>query len=415
MIYIKRLFVFLVVTVVNFTFLSCIILILTFPALLSVLITFFLLLLLVYIPIKISRRYTAKAISYKSEMPSIAGSPSIGKSSIYKKIPNVLFSKTKVNYYQNFPIISENALDSLPEIIKVSCEPPLCYGNIGCYGSGCTLKFKVQFKTLAETYGKHTIMIGLRSGKLGLNLASAEGHVTKPELTIPSKIELVVKDRKHDKIRYKERYYKDAFPQIIIGGTVRQPYWLFQSFKGNLFQGVSEDLVCKIKPDTNKNCQLKYFFTIWQKSWAYTFNVDQKLSKSKRIFIELTLKEICTKRIAMLSNIASTKLHNTLSRGEWKFLAKKVDLDKHKEMTHILERIEKAESNNTRLLLEASQLSKKDFVSGILEYPEEEQKEIIIAILQNMTKEFQLETLKNWEYLSEISRAEALEVMYRTL
>ncbi len=90
--------------------------------------------------------------------------------------------------------------------------------------------------------------------------------------------------------------------------------------------------------------------------------------------------------------------------------------DRKEEMKTILKQIEKAPSDNIRELFRVSDISKDNFVYGIMEFHESEQQDLIDMMLKDLILEFLLQdSLRNWEKIPFTSRLDVLKNVYDIL
>lgn len=91
-------------------------------------------------------------------------------------------------------------------------------------------------------------------------------------------------------------------------------------------------------------------------------------------------------------------------------------LDRKKEVKTILKQIEKAPSDDIRELFRVSDISKDNFMYGIMEFHNDEQEDLIDMMLQDLILEFLLQDrLWNWKELSYELKLETLENIYDIL
>ncbi|MCK4826845.1 hypothetical protein KA005_64515 [bacterium] len=96
--------------------------------------------------------------------------------------------------------------------------------------------------------------------------------------------------------------------------------------------------------------------------------------------------------------------------------SKQKRLDRKKEVKTILKQIEKAPSDDIRELFRVSDISKDNFMYGIMEFHDDEQQYLIDMMLQDLILEFLLQNrLGNWKELSYELKLETLENIYDIL
>lgn len=89
---------------------------------------------------------------------------------------------------------------------------------------------------------------------------------------------------------------------------------------------------------------------------------------------------------------------------------------KQKKVKTTLKNIKKAPSDDIRELFRVSDISKENFVQGIIEFPIIEQEQLIDAMLQDILLDFLLhDVLTKWEEISDELRLDTLETAYAIL
>lgn len=243
-------------------------------------------------------------------------------------------TKPEQAFLQPLPPVKPKFKNFMPDILEIRFEPSSCTESIACSGFGGEANFELDFKLYREDYEEHLIKIGLKRGKLKLNLEPLQKKWLKPKTRIPPtatireevknsfEIKPSIKQTPFSKEKTKSQTFNSTFIRISTGGTPERPYWYFEAVEGHFLEGTAEDLLCKITPAEEFCCNCKYEFIVEPGSWSFEFSVDQKLGKLNLLFAKLKMKELAKRRIIQF-NYNAEQLYYVLSRGKWKCPANK--------------------------------------------------------------------------------------------
>ena len=235
---------------------------------------------------------------------------------------------------QPMPAALKKAQNFMPDILEIAFEPSSCSETTLCKGFGGQSAFNVDFKLDKEPYDNHLIKIGLRRGRLQLNLEPLKAGKLLPK-TIIAPTTLVVEeieDSHGAKISIKKLHLseggkkrqtiKKTFINISRGGTPERPWWLFEIPGDQLLEGTAENIFCKIIPLEDICCKFEYKWAVETGDWSYDLTIDSKLCKLSRYFAKLKMREVALRKI-VIRNYHAEQLKYVLSNGRWKCPANK--------------------------------------------------------------------------------------------
>lgn len=230
---------------------------------------------------------------------------------------------------QPIPTPQLKVANSMPNVLEVKFEPSSCSETIVCELFGGNINFEVEFKLHREHYDEHLLKVGLKSGKLQLNLGALQKKWLKPKIKILPTVAITeemkslyetilsIKTSHFSKSGSKTLSVESIFVRISSGGTPERPYWFFEALEGHLLEGIVEDLVCKIIPTEKICCKCGYEFIVEPGDWSFDYSFDQHFGKLNTYFARLQMREIAIRRIMLYNHVAEQDKY-IISRGKWK-------------------------------------------------------------------------------------------------
>ncbi len=232
------------------------------------------------------------------------------------------------------PLVEPKVTNLMPDILEVKFKPSSCSDTIACAYIGGSVNFDVNFKLYRENYEGHLIKIGLKRGKIQLNLKPLSAGGIEPEIIIPPTIKITkeVKNSRGAKLSIKEPFLlkgsskgkvlDETFAPISTGGSPEKPHFYFESVGGQPFEGTAKGLLCRINPAHNICCKCEYEFVVERGDWSFELGIDPRLVRGNRYFTWLKMRELAFRRIILLDYNAE-QFNFVLSKGNWTCPAKK--------------------------------------------------------------------------------------------
>ncbi len=223
----------------------------------------------------------------------------------------------------------------LEEFVEVEAEPESCSKTMNCEHQGAINIFRVDFKLRKENRGKHTVKLGLRGGKLKLFLDPVRAKKLQPKNIIKQKLNIKEESNRYCKTKFSvidptisEKHSEKTTSTkswIIIscGGTPKEPIWSFEAYRNSVLEGITENLICKVKPEKFKHCRYKYIFLIDEGDWFYDITIHPDTNFLLIKYTKLILRSYCRKQIRKIHSDVVKQFRNIIARGRWICLAKK--------------------------------------------------------------------------------------------